>query len=204
VLTREGIENALSLRYELRELELKGPGPRSDNHLLIKVARAALGMGNLRDGGQVVIGIADDQIPEMLPGLEPDDLASWLAYDDLSRKLGEYADPPLRFTVEGMELSSGASVAVLNVFEFADMPHLCARGYDRELRKGALYVRPRRVRETSEVASLVEMREVVEIATEKALRAFLSTAERAGVQITAGPSDDERYEEQRAGGWQDP
>jgi hypothetical protein len=190
--------------YELRHLELKGPGPRSDTHLFAKVARAALGMGNLRDGGQVVIGIADTDPAAMLPGLQQEDLTSWLSYDDVARKLAEYANPPLRFDVLEMSLSSSASVAVLNVYEFGDMPHLCARGYDPVLRKGALYVRPRKVPETSEVASLVEMREVLELATEQALRAYVSTGERAGVTISAGPSDDDRYEQERSRGWPDP
>jgi hypothetical protein len=203
MLTGPEIEVALGAGYELRHLELKGPGPRSDTHLFAKVARAALGMGNLRDDGQVVIGIDDKDPAAMLPGLQPADLESWLAYDDIARKLAEYADPPLRFDLMSDSLSSGASVAVLNVFEFADTPHLCARSYDGVLRKGALYVRPRRVPETSEVASSVEMRDVIQLATEKALRAYVATAERAGVAISSGPSDDARYEEQRSKGWRD-
>lgn len=202
MLTRDEIESALTSGYELRHLELKGPGARTDGHLFAKVARAALSMGNLRDGGQVVIGIDDNQTAAMLPGLQQEELTSWLSYDDVARKLAEYANPPLRFDVVEMTLSSGASVAVVNVYEFADLPHLCSRDYERVLRKGALYVRPRKVPETSEVADQAEMREVLDLATEKALRAFVSTGERAGVTISAGPSDADRYEEERTRGWQ--
>lgn len=204
MLGPEEIEVALSAGYELRHLELKGPGYRSDTHLFAKVTRAALGMGNLRDGGQVIIGIADDDPAAMLPGLQRDQLESWLAYDDVARKFAEYADPPLRFDVADILLSSGASVAVVSVSEFADSPHLCARAYESVLRKGALYVRPRKVPETSEVASLVEMRDVIQLATEKALRAYVATAERAGLTVSGGPSDEARYEQERARGWQDP
>jgi hypothetical protein len=164
-------------------------------------------MGNLRDGGHVIVGIDDGDPAAMLPGLGGDDLNSWLAYDDVARKMAEYADPPVRFDVVGIDLSSGVTVAVLQVFEFADIPHLCARDYPGVLRKGALYVRPRKVPETSEVASSVEMREVIDLATEKALRAYIETAERAGLTLTTSaqqpeiPSDDERYEEERARGW---
>jgi hypothetical protein len=204
VLTAQEIAGALSAGYELRHLELKGPGLRSDTHLFAKVTRAALGMGNLRDGGQVVIGIDDKNPAAMLPGLQREALDSWLAYDDVARKLAEYADPPLRFDLVEMSLSSGASVAVLNVFEFADTPHLCARGYEGVLRRGALYVRPRKVPETSEVASLVEMRDVIQLAAEKALRAYVATAERAGLTILGATSDEARYEQERTRGWQNP
>ena len=207
MLDADEIREALSSGYELRGLELKGPGPRTDAYFFVKVARAALSMGNLRDGGHVIVGIDDGNPAAMLPGLNVDDLGSWMAYDDVARKMAEYADPPLRFDVTSVELESGVSVAVLQVFEFSDIPHLCAKEYPQVLRKGALYVRPRKVPETSEVASSVEMRDVIQLATEKALRAYVETAERAGLALSAAsahtetPEDAQRYEEERARGW---
>src|SRR3954453_1143510 len=102
MFTVEEIEAALTLGYELPSLELKGAGPRTDSHLFAKVARAALGMGNLRDGGQIVIGIDDKAQATMLPGLSPAELTSWLEYDHVARKLAEYADPPLKFDLTSM------------------------------------------------------------------------------------------------------
>jgi len=164
-------------------------------------------MGNLRDGGEIVIGIEDGNPAALLPGLAPDDLKLWLDFDNVSRKLAVYADPPLRFDIEAMDLSSSAVVAVLHVYEFADLPHLCGKEYEAVLRKGALYVRTRTVPETTEVASSVEMRELLDLATEKALRNFVGIAERAGVRLTTvppgkpTPSDEERYEDQRGRAW---
>jgi predicted HTH transcriptional regulator len=201
VLTASEIEVALRAGRELRRLELKGPGLRTNSPLFVKVARAALSMGNMRDGGQIVIGIDDTDIQAMKPGLDAQQLASWLAYDDVGRGLAEYANPPLEFDIVEMTLSSGATVVVLNVHEFADMPHLCGKLHDGVLRPGALYVRSRKMPETAEVASLVEMREVLDLATEKALRAYVSIGERAGVTISAGPSDEARYEQQRNQSW---
>lgn len=206
MLAAEEIEAALSSGYELRGLELKGPGRRTDRHLFAKVTRAALSMGNLRDGGHVIVGVEDGDPRAMLPGLGAADLSSWLAYDDVARKLAEYADPPLRFDIAAIDLSSGARVAVIEVFEFSDAPHLCAKDYPEVLRKGALYVRPRKVPETSEVASLVEMRDVIQLATEKALRAYIETAELAGLTLATAPQEpetpvDDKYEAQRERGW---
>lgn len=208
MLTAEEIETALSSGYELRGVELKGPGPRTDAHMFAKVTRAVLSMGNLRDGGHVIVGIDDRDPRGMLPGVGAPDLASWMAYDDLARKLAEYADPPLRFDVASVDLSSGITVAVIQVFEFSDIPHLCAKDYPRVLRKGALYVRPRKVPETSEVASLVEMRDVIQLATEKGLRAYIEMVERAGLTLATSvrepqtPSDEEKYEAERNRGWE--
>jgi hypothetical protein len=204
VLSAEEIEDNLKFGYEGRGVELKGAGLRTDAHLFAKVARAALGLGNLRDGGHVIIGVADGEPDKLLPGLSEEDLASWLAYDDVARKLAEYADPPLEFDITGNELSSGVTVAVIQVFEFADLPHLCAKDYPDVLRKGALYVRPRKVPETSEIASHVEMRDIIDLATEKSLRAYIRTAERAGVTLAPGerePSDEERFEAELEAGW---
>jgi predicted HTH transcriptional regulator len=202
VLTAEEIENALALGYERRHLELKGRGSRSNNHLFATVTRAAIAMGNLQDGGQVVIGIDDNDPEAMLPGLDPGELASWLAYDDVARKLREYADPPLEFEVVEMSLSSGVSVAVLNVDEFRDMPHICVRTYGDVLRQGALYLRTRGVPETTAFAPPGDVREVLELAAEKRLRAFVSTADRAGVTLSAGPSDTAQYEQERNRVWE--
>lgn len=61
--------------------------------------------------------------------------------------------------------------------------------------------------ETSEVASSVEMREVIELATEKALRAYVEMAERAGLSVTPSDKnrtaahDDEKYKNERTRGW---
>ncbi len=203
------LEDALRLRYESRGLELKGPGDRTDSHMLAKVTRAALSLGNLRDGGHIIIGIEDSDPASLGPGLDPVQHTSWLAYDDVARKMGEYADPPIEFTLASLRLSSGANVAVIQVNEFADIPHICSKQFDPVLRKGALYVRPRKVPETAEVASSIEMREVIELATEKALRAYVETAQRAGIALsvpTTGappvPAMEERFEEQRRGAWE--
>ncbi len=89
-----------------------------------------------------------------------------------------------------LDLSSRASVAVMKVFEFDDLPHICVRDYPGVLRSGAVYVRPRRAPETVEIASSVEMRELLDLATEKSVRRFLATAERAGVRVSAQEHDD--------------
>lgn len=208
MLTKEELESALSTGYEGRGLELKGPGKSDERHFLAKIARAALSLGNLRDGGHVVIGINDGNPQDMLPGLSDDELASWIVYDDVSGRLAAYCDPPVSFDLAQLNLSTGVNVVVIQLHEFADIPHLCAREYPDVLRAGALYVRSRKMPETAEVASSVEMREILDLAAEKRLRAYIETAERAGVGFSLGESggsraDSERFEQQFRRAWDD-
>ena len=159
MLTAAEVEEILSSGYERRVFELKGPGLRTEKQFFVKVARAALSMGNHRDGGFVLVGISDKDPASLGPGLSVAQLQSWMVYDEVARGLAEYADPPLMFALASLVLSSGLSVVLIKVAEFSDIPHLCARAYESDLRRGALYVRTRKLPETAEVASFSEMRD---------------------------------------------
>jgi hypothetical protein len=206
VWTTEEIEAALAPGYEGRGFEVKGPG-EPDGHLLAKVARAALSLGNLRDGGVIVVGIDDEAAAEMRPGLNNEEHTSWLDYDTVSARINAYADPPLRFDVASFTLQSDARIVVVEVHEFADTPHLCAKDYHGVLRKGALYVRTRKLPETAEIPTSAEMRELLDLAMEKRLRAYVEAAGRAGVRLSvehdAKPDEDDnlRFDQQMRESW---
>jgi predicted HTH transcriptional regulator len=196
------VEQILQGGRELRNFEVKGPGTPNDKHMLAKVARAALSIGNLRDGGHVLIGVDDANLAAMSPGLTQSQRADWMSFDDIVKKLATYSDPPLTFDLAELTLSNGAVVVLMEVSEFVDIPHLCARQHDGAgLRKGELYVRSRGAAETVDVSRSVEMREVIELATEKALRRYIEVSRRAGVGLHDAASDpvsaDAAFEKQR-------
>jgi predicted HTH transcriptional regulator len=193
MLTPSEVEEILTGGRELRNFEVKGAGSRADTQLVVKVIRAGLSMGNLRDGGYVLIGLDDQRLEEMQPGLTEDQAASW-SFDDVARKLSEYSDPPLVFDLSELALTNGACVVLMEVSEFIDVPHICARHYDGALRKGALYVRSRGAAETIEVSDPVEMREVIDLAAEKALRRFVETTTRAGLNLSASSDSEDNAE----------
>lgn len=196
------VEINLQFGYERRDFEVKGAGSLNDKPLLMKVVKAALGLGNLRGGGHVAIGIDDKRMRLMEPGLTQEQVSSWMNYDQLATHLRNYSDPPVQFELKEVALSNHARVVVLEVFEFADVPHLCAADDSTsKLRKGALYVRTRGMPCTTEFASSTEMREVLELASSKRLREYLGMAERAGVTLTIDPSADELYEQERDQPW---
>lgn len=202
MLTAREIEGVLAGGHELRGVEVKGAGVGTDAHLFSKVTRACISMGNRRDGGHVIVGVDDKNLSGMLPGLDPATIATWLDFDTVSERMAKYVDPPLEFRVDTRELATGAVLAVFEISEFADLPHLCIHD-SAVLRRGALYVRTRKKPETAEIASLDEMRELLDLATVKRLRAYVTLGERAGVRLVGESSGEESFKTERDRAWND-
>jgi predicted HTH transcriptional regulator len=178
------LNELIALKHELPGVECKPPGPRIgvNKKLQAWVIRAMLGMANRRGGGLVIIGV-EDSLTSLKPvGLNTADLASWERYDDLASSVAEYADPSINFEVEILEYS-GNKYVLVSVKEFEDIPVLCKKDYPAILRKGACYVRSRRKPETIEVPSQEDMRDLLDLGTEKRLRKFVAQAKSAGMEI---------------------
>lgn len=175
-MAEQQFSELLTPGYEPYGVEFKGPGVRTDRRLLAQVARSALGMANRADGGLVIIGVDDDGSPV---GLSDAELATW-GYDAVSASLAEYADPYVSFALQVL-VYEGRSFVILHVAEFEEIPVLCKRDYPGVLRKGACYVRTRRIPETSEIPSQTEMRELLDLATDKGVHRFLTRLEATGL-----------------------
>lgn len=209
MITQEQFEEFLARNHEIPGVEFKGPGPRSDEYLRAKVLRAVMGMTNRRDGGIVIIGV-DERSSTLNPvGLSPNELESWRNIDHVGNDLVNYMSPPPAFDLSIFEYQ-GRAFAVLEVIEFTDVPTICKKRYYREhqsghrefvLREGACYVRSRHKPETVEVSSLEQMRELLDLATEKGVRKFVTQAQRAGMSLISSnqPSDQELFEQQFEG-----
>ena len=186
----------LGLGHETSGVEFKGAGPRSNNQLFAQVARAILGMANRRDGGTVIIGVEDASGVLNPVGLSSDDLTTW-RYDDIADGITRYADPSVSFDLEVKEYN-GNQYVVLDIEEFADIPVLCKRDYQGVLRNGACYVRSGRKPETTEIPTQTEMRELLQLATDKAVVRRLTENRRMGLipEIPLVVTDQERFDEQ--------
>lgn len=209
MVTADELETLFASGHELRRMELKGPGAlRNNGRFVAKVARAAMAMGNLRDGGLVVLGIANDQIAAMRPGLNETELAEWSDFDLVSASLSRYSDPPVSFELHKITVSNGARVVVLEVAEFEHDLHICKRDFEGVLRDGQTYVRARGEPRSVPVPSSAEARELHNLAIDKGVREFVRRAGAAGIQLglvaTPGEPDALRYAEEAASGWADP
>jgi len=189
-MTEAEFAEILARGRELRNVEHKGPGLRTDRRYLARVARAALGMANLRDGGLVTIGVADDNGIPVAVGLTAEQRESWSRYEVTAASLGPFAQPSLSFDLELLSYR-GVDISLLRVREFDDIPLLCAEEVHDEndrviVRRGAMYVRSQRRLETAEVPTQDEMREVLALAIEKGVRRFVELGNRVG--FVAGPA----------------
>jgi predicted HTH transcriptional regulator len=197
-MTDEEFAQILALGHETRGIEFKGPGALSNGRLAAQVVRAVLGMANQRDGGLVIIGVENNGGVLNSVGLSEVDLATW-EYDLIADQIARYADPSVSFEREIKEYNS-ARYVLLTIEEFADIPVLCKRPYPDVLREGACYVRSRRKPETSEIPTFADMRDLLELATEKRLQEYLAQLQRLGLIVlpTMTPPSTEQFERQRS------
>lgn len=185
-MTEREFSEIIQQGHETPGVEFKRPGPRTDKHLFAKIVRAALAMANRRGGGRILIGVCDDKAKAIPKGLSDGDLATW-SYDDVSGALSAYADPYVAIVVEAIRYQ-GKDFVVITVDEFEETPVLCKKDYPGVLRSGACYVRRKGRTESSEIPNHGEMRDLLELATEKGVRRFLRTASRAGLPLDVEPS----------------
>lgn len=191
MVTRDELQDALSLGYESRSFEVKGPGNLTDNAYCAKITRAVMAMGNLRDGGLVCLGVDENHMADIAPGLSDEQLQTWSNYDDVADKLARFSDPPVSFDVQALTMGNGVSIVVLDVAEFDHVPHVCKRDYPGQLQKGMTYVRPRGKPESVPVPSYLEMRELLDLATTKGVRDFIARAHAAGILMSNHSSVDD-------------
>lgn len=175
-------------------VEFKPSRPRGDRRAFARLALAAIGMANHRDGGTVIIGVEDINNRPDPVGMDPAHVDSWNE-NDVRDGMAEYADPFVSVDVQVLDLE-GKSFVVVTVDEFEEVPVICRRDFEDITKRGRLYVRPYGKARSVEVPSQTEMREVLELATLKAVRKFLTTAQDAGF-LPSVRSDADRFREQR-------
>jgi predicted HTH transcriptional regulator len=198
MLTDEQLSEALAVGREQSAIEFKGPGARSDRRLVAQVIRAMLAMSNRRYGGHVIVGVVDDGRRLDPIGVSSDDVLTW-TFDTLADVVARFAEPSIAFDLRIARVDN-RELVVIEVMEFDEVPTICRRDFNDKnkllLREGACYVRPRRKPETVEVATYADMRDLIELASEKNVRRFMSTAQRAGLRVSSQQADREAYDQQ--------
>lgn len=196
-LTLEAVDAArfsnevATLVRETHGVECKGPS-LADKPAIARVARAAMAMSNRPGGGLVVVGVSENAGDLTFDGLTAAQLATWVP-DHVADRLFGYADPPVRFEMSIVK-HAGFEFVTLEVAEFDEVPVICKKDFPGVLQAGAIYVRPRRKPESVPVPTATDMRDLLELATEKRARRFLATAERVGL-VPAGPAGQTADEE---------
>lgn len=192
----EELAALIDLGREDRSLEFKESRPWDD--LKDKIAKTALGMANTRDGGTIIIGVSQRSGGLVPQGMPQGDIDTYDT-DDVQAYVNRFADPYVRLETRDIERGEQTFIAII-VHEFDEVPVICRRD-GIGLRRGAVYTRSYRMPETCEVPSQTEMREIIEMATDKGVRRFLERSRRAGFPVgeTVQRTDAEKFDEELEG-----
>ncbi len=177
---------------EERNLEFKERLDWANRRHQEKLIKCVLGMSNIRNGGVLVIGVRDDGT---VVGLNQDEARAY-RQDGLCAVIDQFASPYAEVTVTvGHDGNPDRWFVVVQIREFEEMPVICRRD-GQELVEGTIYTRSRRIHETAAIRREAEMREILDMAVEKRIRAFGRQAEAAGLSVSRAPRDRDLFDSQ--------
>ena len=164
-MTTEDLELLLEARAESPGLEFKGAGPFAVEML----AKDILAMGNLEDGGDIVIGVRNATFER--EGLTESQAASYNV-DEMRDKMARYADPHVQFTAECVLDKGGKRFVVIHVQAFEEVPVICRVDDKRAgLRAATIYYRGSHRRpESAPVANSYDLRNIIDAAVIRMMR----------------------------------
>ena len=186
---------------EERNLEYKETLNWEDSSTKGKIAKSAMAMANIPDGGAIVIAVEENSEVFDPVGMKPEDYESF-GQDDTQDWVNGYADPFVQLTVQREEAADGKKFVVIQIQQFKALPVVCTKSGVEGLRSGAVYTRSRRKYQTVEVSSQTEMRGILDRATDKQIlelrrRGILLSSAESLPETVAGHS--EKFDKQLSG-----
>jgi predicted HTH transcriptional regulator len=163
-----------------------------------RITHSSLGMGNLRDGGMLLIGVAERSGRWELTGITPDHLSTYDP-DDIAAHINAYASPHVDLDVVLVRHHEGRDYLAIYVREFRDTPFVCKKnGPDKSrIIAGRVYVRLPSPARTTAITGAQQMHDLLELAAEKRARTLLEKARRVG--LTEPSFGDNRFDAELAG-----
>lgn len=181
---KELLPEIISEPYETRRVEYKGPmsWSQASNH----IAHAALGLVNTRDGGFVVVGVAEEKGSLIAKGLSKAEAATFIP-DDVSAYINRFGTEPIESRVDVVPLDikgQQLEFAVVEVNQFKTKPVFAKRDTDdKKVKQGVLYARAIGGKPETRQATQQEHEEILQLAVELRLRQFVETTRRAGLEL---------------------
>lgn len=193
----ERVYNALDYCQESRSIDFKASSLWDD--LKLQMVRTTIGMGNLRDGGIIIVGASEHGDSWELTGITNDHLSTY-DVDDILDAVNKYASPPIKIDIVLVKYRNDEKFLAFQVHEFFDTPFVCKKNApdsNKILCAGEFYVRPAGKPRTIKVSSAEEMHDLLELAAEKRARRILEVAHRIGLKPTETAS--QRFDEELGG-----
>jgi hypothetical protein len=163
-----------------------------------RIVVTALGMGNLRDGGVIVIGASERGQTWELTGITAEHLQTY-EVDVIVDTVNKYASPHIELDIALVKYTNGRDFLAIQVKEFIDTPVVCKRNGPTGAGpvQGCVYVRPPGVARTTRVVDASQMHDLLELAAEKRARRILEVSRRIGLEAKSSAS--EKFDEELEG-----
>ncbi len=179
-LLHERVCYALDGCHEFQDIDFKESA--SWEKLKWKIIKTALAMGNLRDGGIIIVGVSErDDIWE-LTGISQEHLETF-DIDNITSQVNAYVSPHVDLTLVTVDYSQSKKFLAIKVSEFSDTPLVCKKNgpNGEELKEGNIYIRSFGKPETTKVTNAQQMHNLLELAAEKRARRILEVSQRIGL-----------------------
>lgn len=156
---------------EERNLEYKTTLDFSAESTKALLTRAIAAHGNIRDGGDIVVGMEKNGESYVRVGISAVHLPT-LKVDELRDYIRAHLAPTPNFMVD-VGIFEAQSFAVFSVSPFDLYPSVCIKGYRDEsvkrntLTQGAFYVRTRRKPESVAVENLEDLEDLIDTAADQ-------------------------------------
>lgn len=177
---RERANTALSLCKETQAVDFKESQPW--RILKWQIIKTTMGMGNLRDGGIIIIGVSERNDEWKLTGISSEHLRTYNV-DNITDQINKYASPGIDIDIVKYKHEDKLKYLVLSIPEFVDLPIVCKNDApdDTKIEQGAVYIRPPGMAKTTRIRKAEDMHDLLEIASEKRAITFYSKATRLGL-----------------------
>jgi hypothetical protein len=174
------IFNALGRCQESQGIDFKESAPWKS--LKWRIICTALAMGNLRDGGIIVIGASEREQIWVLTGILQEHLETY-DVDTVIDVVNKYASPHVDLDIVIVKYRNGKDFLAIQIREFADTPIVCKKNgpEGKRLFEGAVYIRPPGLARTTKIMNASQMHDLLELAAEKRARRLLEVSRRVGL-----------------------
>lgn len=188
--------NALGRCQETQGIDFKESAPWGS--LKWRIITTALGMGNLRDGGIIVIGASERGQTWELTGITNEHLNTYNP-DVIIDVINKYSSPSVEMDIVLVKYRNDRDFLAIQINEFEHTPIVCKKNSPTAggIIEGAVYIRPPGVARTTRVMNSAQMHDLLELAAEKRARRILEVSRRIG--LVSRSTSTERYDEELEG-----
>lgn len=191
--------DALDYRHEIQSVDFK----RSETwgNLKWAIIKTVMGMGNLRDGGIIIIGVDETGDDWKLTGIDSRHFKTY-DHDNMIDQIHQYVSPHVNLDIAKVTYQDGKNkerFLAIRVHEFSETPLVCKKNgpAGTGISRGAIYVRPPGKPQTTKVTDSIQTHDLVEIAAEKKARKILEQRQRTDPVPSPMPTD--RFDDELGG-----